>query len=225
MAFKLPASLAFHHFRYTREAFRDVFTQFNDAWLQEQSSLIQLLWVLGLFMRARSADVVNRPRLFANTLNRDQIAWNFNWIFITWIHSSRRLHVAWRLWKGKILRVQMYFMYMLVLQSISWQCFQIWVSIFWYYDLEVHQILTVRESDSSVYNYRKATFDVFNRRFNNFMNDCTPGMFILSYLLDPSKHSQIKSDVSSLTWNQSTTKIAHSDWTYHPHLTNSRKEL
>lgn len=40
---------------------------------------------------------------------------------------------------------------------------------------------------SSVYEYRKPTFDVYNCRFNNFMNDCTPGMFILAYLLDPSR--------------------------------------
>ena len=39
----------------------------------------------------------------------------------------------------------------------------------------------------SVYEYRKPTFDVYNHRFNNFMNDCTPGMFILAYLLDPSR--------------------------------------
>ena len=40
---------------------------------------------------------------------------------------------------------------------------------------------------SSVYKYRKPTFDVYNYRFNNFMNDCTPGMFILAYLLNPSR--------------------------------------
>ncbi|KAJ7230968.1 hypothetical protein B0H12DRAFT_1029740, partial [Mycena haematopus] len=33
--------------------------------------------------------------------------------------------------------------------------------------------------------YHKDTFDCYNRRFAIFMNDCTPGMFILSYLLDP----------------------------------------
>ncbi|KAJ6569911.1 hypothetical protein B0H10DRAFT_1964926 [Mycena sp. CBHHK59/15] len=29
------------------------------------------------------------------------------------------------------------------------------------------------------------TFAAFDRRFNIFMNDCTPGMFLLSYFLDP----------------------------------------
>ncbi|KAJ7479092.1 ribonuclease H-like domain-containing protein [Mycena latifolia] len=33
--------------------------------------------------------------------------------------------------------------------------------------------------------YHQETFDCYNRRFAIFMNDCTPGMFILSYLLDP----------------------------------------
>lgn len=50
------------------------------------------------------------------------------------------------------------------------------------------QILTFWFSDSLVYQYRTATFNIYNRRFNNFMNDCTPGMFILAYLLDPGKH-------------------------------------
>jgi hypothetical protein len=60
-------------------------------------------------------------------IDQDQIAYNFNWIFITRIHSSPQFHVDWRLWKGKILCVQMYFMYMLVLWSIWWWCFWIWV--------------------------------------------------------------------------------------------------
>ncbi|KAJ7214487.1 hypothetical protein GGX14DRAFT_360018, partial [Mycena pura] len=33
--------------------------------------------------------------------------------------------------------------------------------------------------------YHQETFDCYNRRFAIFMNDCTPGMFILAYLLDP----------------------------------------
>ena len=85
-------------------------------------------WAYLFSNRVWSADVVNRPRLFINTLNQDQIAWNFNWIFITWIHSSPQLHMAWRLWKGKIPHVQMCFMYML---AFLWQIFWIWVSIFW----------------------------------------------------------------------------------------------
>ncbi|KAJ7281114.1 hypothetical protein C8J57DRAFT_1057788, partial [Mycena rebaudengoi] len=35
--------------------------------------------------------------------------------------------------------------------------------------------------------YQQETFSCYNRRFAIFMNDCTMGMFILSYLLDPSK--------------------------------------
>ncbi|KAJ7435662.1 hypothetical protein B0H11DRAFT_2366700, partial [Mycena galericulata] len=34
--------------------------------------------------------------------------------------------------------------------------------------------------------YHQETVDCYNRRFAIFMNDCTPGMFLLSYLLDPS---------------------------------------
>ncbi|KAJ7898237.1 hypothetical protein B0H14DRAFT_2332265, partial [Mycena olivaceomarginata] len=33
--------------------------------------------------------------------------------------------------------------------------------------------------------YHQETVDCYNRRFAIFMNDCTPGMFLLSYLLDP----------------------------------------
>jgi hypothetical protein len=62
-----------------------------------------------------------------------------------------------------------------------------------YFPISCALFLIVHESDSTVYEYRKAIFDVFNRRFNNFMNDCTPGMFILSYLLDPGKHSSSSS--------------------------------
>ncbi|KAJ7855067.1 hypothetical protein B0H13DRAFT_1903287, partial [Mycena leptocephala] len=33
--------------------------------------------------------------------------------------------------------------------------------------------------------YHQETFDAYNRRFSIFMNDCTTGMFILAYVLDP----------------------------------------
>jgi hypothetical protein len=33
--------------------------------------------------------------------------------------------------------------------------------------------------------YHEETFACYNRRFAIFMNDCTKGMFILAYLLDP----------------------------------------
>lgn len=42
-----------------------------------------------------------------------------------------------------------------------------------------------REVANSINQYHQETFDCYNRRFSIFMNDCTPGMFILSYLLDP----------------------------------------
>ena len=35
--------------------------------------------------------------------------------------------------------------------------------------------------------YRAETYGVFNRRFAIFLKDCTPDMFLLAYLLDPSK--------------------------------------
>ena len=101
-------------------------------------------------------DIVNRPRCFVNTLNQDWIAWNFNWIFITWIHSSLRSHMAWRLWKGKIPHVQMYFMYTLVLQSMSWQCSWIGVGIFrchdkciiyWQFTNQTAQFMNIARQD------------------------------------------------------------------------------
>ncbi|KAJ6569997.1 hypothetical protein B0H10DRAFT_1713172, partial [Mycena sp. CBHHK59/15] len=41
------------------------------------------------------------------------------------------------------------------------------------------------DPENSIYKFQKETFDAYNRRFSIFMNDCTDGMFILSYLLDP----------------------------------------
>ncbi|KAJ6632329.1 hypothetical protein B0H10DRAFT_1769672, partial [Mycena sp. CBHHK59/15] len=41
------------------------------------------------------------------------------------------------------------------------------------------------DPENSIYKFQKETFDAYNHRFSIFMNDCTDGMFILSYLLDP----------------------------------------
>ncbi|KAJ7024320.1 hypothetical protein C8F04DRAFT_969274, partial [Mycena alexandri] len=41
------------------------------------------------------------------------------------------------------------------------------------------------DPDNDINKYHQETFDCYNRRFAIFMNDCTSGMFILSYLLDP----------------------------------------
>jgi hypothetical protein len=38
-----------------------------------------------------------------------------------------------------------------------------------------------------MYKWRSQTFAVYNRRFNNLMRDSTQDMFLLAYLLDPSK--------------------------------------
>lgn len=40
---------------------------------------------------------------------------------------------------------------------------------------------------SPVYQWRSQTFGVYNRRFANLMRDSTQDMFLLAYLLDPSK--------------------------------------
>ena len=40
---------------------------------------------------------------------------------------------------------------------------------------------------SPIYIWRSQTFAVFNRRFSNLMRDSTQDMFLLAYLLDPSK--------------------------------------
>ncbi|KAF8175184.1 hypothetical protein K438DRAFT_1608628, partial [Mycena galopus ATCC 62051] len=40
-------------------------------------------------------------------------------------------------------------------------------------------------SHNPIHKFHQETFDGYNRRFSIFMNDCTQGMFILSYLLDP----------------------------------------
>ncbi|KAJ6495921.1 hypothetical protein DFH09DRAFT_946043, partial [Mycena vulgaris] len=52
---------------------------------------------------------------------------------------------------------------------------------------------------AAINEYNQETFDCYNRRFAIFMNDCTPGMFILSYLLDPGAISTLCS--SFLTQN------------------------
>ncbi|KAJ7634203.1 hypothetical protein DFH06DRAFT_1003841, partial [Mycena polygramma] len=43
--------------------------------------------------------------------------------------------------------------------------------------------------DADINQYHQETFNCYNRRFAIFMNDCTEGMFILSYLLDPGMDS------------------------------------
>ncbi|KAJ6534599.1 hypothetical protein DFH09DRAFT_1369723 [Mycena vulgaris] len=52
---------------------------------------------------------------------------------------------------------------------------------------------------AAINEYNQEMFDCYNRRFAIFMNDCTPGMFILSYLLDPGAISTLCS--SFLTQN------------------------
>ncbi|KAF8190587.1 hypothetical protein K438DRAFT_1591993 [Mycena galopus ATCC 62051] len=42
-------------------------------------------------------------------------------------------------------------------------------------------------SESFFVSHQRETFAAFDWRFNIFMNNCTPGMFVLSYFLDPSK--------------------------------------
>ncbi|KAJ7720985.1 hypothetical protein DFH07DRAFT_760655, partial [Mycena maculata] len=44
-------------------------------------------------------------------------------------------------------------------------------------------------TESFFVSHQAETFAAFDRRFNIFMNDCTLGMFLLSYFLDPSKFS------------------------------------
>lgn len=43
-----------------------------------------------------------------------------------------------------------------------------------------------RSTANSINKYYQETVSCYNRRFAIFMNDCTPGMFVLAYLLDPS---------------------------------------
>ncbi|KAJ6620329.1 hypothetical protein B0H10DRAFT_1791869, partial [Mycena sp. CBHHK59/15] len=42
------------------------------------------------------------------------------------------------------------------------------------------------DPENLILKFQQETYDVYNRRFSIFMNDFTEGMFILSYLLDPS---------------------------------------
>ncbi|KAF5331490.1 hypothetical protein D9758_017621 [Tetrapyrgos nigripes] len=53
-----------------------------------------------------------------------------------------------------------------------------------------NDVFTKARSDNpDLYAHRSETFAVYNRRFRIFMNDCTPGMFLLAYLLDPIYYS------------------------------------
>jgi hypothetical protein len=47
-------------------------------------------------------------------------------------------------------------------------------------------LLTPIAEESFYISHQAESFAAFDRRFRIFMNDCTPGMFILAYLLDPS---------------------------------------
>jgi hypothetical protein len=46
--------------------------------------------------------------------------------------------------------------------------------------------LTVFLDELFYKDHQAESYAAFDRRFHIFMNECTPGMFILSYLLDPS---------------------------------------
>ncbi|KAK6966290.1 ribonuclease H-like domain-containing protein [Favolaschia claudopus] len=45
------------------------------------------------------------------------------------------------------------------------------------------------DPENPINKYHQETVDCYNRRYAIFMNDCTPGMFILAYLLDPVYYS------------------------------------
>ncbi|KAJ7110848.1 hypothetical protein C8R44DRAFT_591718, partial [Mycena epipterygia] len=57
--------------------------------------------------------------------------------------------------------------------------FNIWIGI------AIGFKLVFSNPSDAINRYQQETIDCYNRRFAIFMNDCTPGMFILSYLLDP----------------------------------------
>ncbi|KAJ6587808.1 hypothetical protein B0H10DRAFT_1636914, partial [Mycena sp. CBHHK59/15] len=88
-------------------------------------------------------------------------------------------------------RLQLYNINML-LKPVSWglktlestqvtcsDVFNIWIGI----TIGFKEVFCVPENP--INQYHQETFDCYNRRFAIFMNDCTSGMFILSYLLDP----------------------------------------
>jgi hypothetical protein len=58
------------------------------------------------------------------------------------------------------------------------------------YDISLEVIVylpNIALLDDGIYAFRAQTFGIFNRRFAIFVKDCTPDMFVLAYLLDPSK--------------------------------------
>ena len=50
----------------------------------------------------------------------------------------------------------------------------------------LHYLIHYNEADA-INAYRTETYRVFNRCFAIFLKDCTPDMFLIAYLLDPSK--------------------------------------
>ena len=50
----------------------------------------------------------------------------------------------------------------------------------------LHYLIHHNEANE-INTYCAETYGVFNRRFAIFLKDCTPDMFLLAYLLDPSK--------------------------------------
>ncbi|KAJ6616368.1 hypothetical protein B0H10DRAFT_1799689, partial [Mycena sp. CBHHK59/15] len=64
--------------------------------------------------------------------------------------------------------------------------FNIWIGI----AIGFQEVFIKPGTCDPINEYHQETFDCYNRRFAIFMNDCTPGMFILSYLLDPGTHVQ-----------------------------------
>ena len=57
------------------------------------------------------------------------------------------------------------------------------------------------DSASEIYAYRSETYGVFNRRFAIFLDDCTPDMFLLAYLLDPRTYPQLTTETELWGWH------------------------
>ncbi|KAJ7199023.1 hypothetical protein GGX14DRAFT_373488, partial [Mycena pura] len=92
-------------------------------------------------------------------------------------------------------RRQLYYVNMLLkpisrglktLESAKVTCsdvFNIWIGI----AIGFREVFSV--PGININKYEVETFGCYNRRFAIFMNDCTPGLFILAYCLDPSAYA------------------------------------
>ena len=129
----------------------------------------------------------SRQNLFASTSRMARAHISFSQTYITSIWCLHPSHVGWRHLRVKTPLAPMFLTFTLALLLATTQSFLILVSPLPLPRKLIYAYDSWSYTASPMYKWRSQTFAVYNRRFNNLMRDSTQDMFLLAYLLDPSK--------------------------------------